>query len=105
FSTAPIYAQDAAPTITPASPSCAANPVTHPNDMETLRQQVQSLTDTVKALQQQVKDQQAALEKMNAGGTPLPSNAGETPSSSPASGPTGPPPFQTNDSSILASSS
>jgi hypothetical protein len=50
--------------------------LTQPNDIETLRQQVQSLTDTVKALQQQVKDQQTALEKMSAGGT-LASNAGE----------------------------
>jgi hypothetical protein len=102
FSTAPIYAQDAAPTITPAPPSVAANPVTQPNDMETLRQQVQSLSDTVKALQQQVKDQQTALEKMSAGGTPLPSNAGETPSASPASGATAPPLFPTNDSSVVA---
>ena len=71
--------------------------------METLRQQVQSLTDTVKALQQQVKDQQTALEKMSAGGTLLPSNAGETPSASPASGATAPPLFPTSDSSVVAS--
>ena len=103
FSTTAIYAQNAAPTTTPAPPSAAANPVSQPNDMETLRQQVQSLTDTVKALQQQVKDQQTALEKMSAGVTPLPSNAGETPSASPASGATAPPLFPTNDSSVVAS--
>ena len=103
FNTAPIYAQDAAPTTTPAPPTVAANPATQPNDMETLRQQVQSLTDTVKALQQQVKDQQTALEKMSGGRTPLPSNAGETPSASPASGATAPPLFPTNDSSVVAS--
>jgi hypothetical protein len=103
FSIAPIYAQDAAPMTTSPAPVVAANPVSQPNDMETLRQQVQSLTDTVKALQQQVKDQQAALEKMSAGGTPLPSNAGETPSASPASGASAPPLFPTEDTSVVAS--
>jgi hypothetical protein len=103
FSTAAIYAQDAAPTTNPVPPSAAPNRVSQPNDMETLRQQVQSLTDTVKALQQQVKDQQTALEKMSAGGTLLPSNAGETPSASPASGATAPPLFPTSDSSVVAS--
>ena len=40
---------------------------------------------------------------MSAGGSPLPSNAGETPSASPASGATAPPLFPTNDSSVVAS--
>src|SRR5437867_12862663 len=108
FSTAPICAQDAAPTITPASPSGAANPVTHPNDMETLRQQVQSLTDTVKALQQQVKDQQAAPEKANlAGESGLPANPEPSPiagaEESPAPAGSAPPRFPTEDTSVVTS--
>src|SRR5437879_13870044 len=35
------------------------------SDVAALRQQVEALTGTVKELQQQVKDQQAALEKAN----------------------------------------
>src|SRR5918911_994896 len=65
-SAATALAQTTAP---PASPAPTAN------DIESLRQQVQALTDTVKNLQQQVKDQQAALEKANiAGGPALPQN-------------------------------
>src|SRR3989442_13441519 len=47
------YAQDAASTP-------AASP-----DVENLRQQVQALTETVNALQQQMKGQQARIEKAN----------------------------------------
>ncbi len=50
------------------------SPTPSPNDIESLRQQVQALTETVKTLQQQVKDQQDALAKMNAGPTTLPTN-------------------------------
>src|SRR5438309_11637274 len=35
------------------------------SDVESLRQQVQALTETVKELQQQMKDQQAAIGKTN----------------------------------------
>ncbi len=51
------------------APAAAAPPVGLPavvaSDVEQLRQQVQMLTDTVKSLQQQVKDQQTVLEKAN----------------------------------------
>src|SRR6266702_557784 len=50
-----------APTVSSSTPATAA-------DVEALRQQVQSLTETARAFQQQVKDQQAALEKANLGG-------------------------------------
>src|SRR4051812_45153780 len=43
-------------------------------DVQTLRQEVQSLTETVKALQKQVEDQRAALEKANITGPVLPAN-------------------------------
>src|SRR5947207_3501972 len=46
------------------------------SDVAALRQQVDALTDTVKALQQQVKDQQAALEKANITGNQLPQSEG-----------------------------
>ena len=42
----------------------ASTPAASPN-LENLRQQLQALTETVKALQQQVKDQQVAIEKAN----------------------------------------
>src|SRR5690242_3688745 len=48
----------------------AASPAATAGDIESLRQQVQALTDTVKTLQQQVKDQQAALDKANISATP-----------------------------------
>jgi hypothetical protein len=73
-----------------------------------LRQQVQSLTDTVQALQQQVKDQQAALEKANlTGESGLPQNpepspiAGAEASPSPAASVASR--FPTEDTSVVAS--
>jgi len=75
--------------------------------MEALREQVQSLTETVKALQEQVKDQQAALEKANlTGESGLPQN----PEPSPlrrrgicrACG-NAPPRFPTEDTSVVSS--
>src|SRR5436853_1183952 len=53
----------------------ASTPVPSP-DVEELRQQVQALTETVKELKQQMKDQQAATGKAN----------GSPPSSSPQNG-------------------
>src|SRR5947199_7862367 len=62
-----------APTASNSTPATAA-------DMDALRQQVQSLTETVKTLQQQVKDQQAALEKANlTGKSGLPQNPEPSP--------------------------
>src|SRR5207244_3713949 len=70
---APVRTSSPAPTVSNATPATAA-------DVEVLRQQVQSLTETVKALQQQVKDQQAALEKANlAGESGLPQNPEPSP--------------------------
>ncbi len=51
----------------------ASTPAASP-DLENLRQQVQALTETVKALQQQVKDQQAAIEKANGNAGSPPQN-------------------------------
>src|ERR1044071_9998881 len=77
-------------------------------DVEALRQQIQSLTETVKALQQQVKDQQAALEKANiAGESGLPQNpeplplAGTERSPLPAASTS--PRFPTEDTSVVQS--
>ncbi|HET9418701.1 MAG TPA: hypothetical protein VFO30_05115, partial [Chthoniobacterales bacterium] len=47
------------------------------SDVESLRQQVQALTETVKTLQQQVQDQQARIDRMNE------ENAPEQPEPSP----------------------
>src|SRR5437899_12242046 len=55
---APVSSSSPAPTVANATPATAA-------DVDALRQQVQSLTETVKTLQQQVQDEQAALENAN----------------------------------------
>jgi hypothetical protein len=73
-------------------------------DVEALRQEVRALTDTVKSLQQQVKDQQAALEKANLTPAPqLPQNpvppAGAESSQAKA---TPPPLIPTEDTSVVA---
>src|SRR5213592_4378396 len=98
---APAASSLPAPTVSNATPATAA-------DVETLRQQVQSLTETVKALQQQVKDQQAALEKANlTGESGLPENPEPSPiagaEGSPAPGASAPPRFPTEDTSVVAS--
>ena len=77
-------------------------------DVEALRQQVQSLTDTVKALQQQVKDQQAALEKANlTGESGLPENPEPSPIAGTEQSPTpsgsAAPRFPTEDTSVVSS--
>src|SRR5438034_10484405 len=90
-----------APSVSNATPATAA-------DVEVMRQQVQSLTDTVKALQQQVKDQQAALEKANlTGESGLPQNPEPSPiagaEESPAPAGSAPPRFPTEDTSVVSS--
>src|SRR5437667_8249204 len=90
-------AQDAAST-PPASP-----------DMENLRQQMQALTETVKALQQQVKDQQTTIDRLsNNNGAPTESAepspiAAASPSPSPAA--SAAPHFATEDASVVSSTS
>src|SRR5215470_7164704 len=104
-----VYSQESAPlaSSSPAQIVSSKSPATAA-DVETLRQQVQSLTETVKALQQQVKDQQAALEKANlTAESGLPPNpepspiAGAQTSSSPAASVS--PRFPTEDTSVVAS--
>ena len=88
-----------------ASPSAAVAA-----DVETLRRQVLALTETVKTLQQQVKDQQSTMERMNPAAPSLPQNpeTGGTPSvastsSSPTPAATPPPLFPTTDTGVVAS--
>src|SRR6266705_4497668 len=83
----------------------ASTPVASP-DVESLRQQVQALTETVKELQQQMKDQQAAIEKAN-GTAPASS---PNPEGSPVAAATSPSPparvaahFATEDASVVSS--
>src|SRR5438477_2000630 len=96
---APVLTSAPAPTVSNATPARAA-------DVETLRQQVQSLTETVKTLQQQVKDQQTALEKANIAATPaLPQKNEEAQpaaSAAPAAKSTPPALIPTEDSSVVA---
>src|SRR5437667_11310946 len=97
----PASSSSPAPTASNATPATAA-------DVDALRQQVQSLTDTVKALQQQVKDQQAALEKANiTGESGLPQNPEPSPiagaENSPAPAGSTPPLFPTEDTSVVSS--
>src|SRR5258705_2472271 len=97
----PAASSSPAPTVSNATPATAA-------DMEALRGQVQSLVETVKALQQQVKDQQAALEKANlTGESGLPQNPEPSPiagaEESPAPAGSAPPRFPTEDTSVVSS--
>src|SRR6184192_1885970 len=79
------------------------------SDVESLRQQVQALTETVKELQQQVKGQQAATEKSNRSGPSSSPNPEESPvaaatSPSPAASPRSSH-FATEDASVVSSTS
>src|SRR6266566_3573863 len=98
---APVLTSSPAPTVSNATPATAA-------DVEALRQQVQSLTETVKTLQQQVQDQKAALEKANlTGESGLPQNPEPSPiaaaENSPVPGASAPPRFPTEDTSVVTS--
>jgi hypothetical protein len=98
------------PCLTGLSLAQEASPAASASDIGELRQQVQALTEVVKTLQQQVKDQQTALEQAT-GGSPLPQNpeppsltsASPAPAASPAK--SAPPLFPTSDNSVVASSS
>jgi hypothetical protein len=99
--TTPDPSSSPAPAVSNKSPATVA-------DVEALRQQVQSLTDTVTALQQQVKDQQAALEKANlTDESGLPQNPEPSPiagaEESPAPSGSAPPRFPTEDTSVVSS--
>jgi hypothetical protein len=86
-------------------PPAGATPATAA-DVEALRQQVQSLTTLVQTLQQQVKDQQAAMEKNNSTAPSLPQSSepqSADVSTPPAPTPSAPPLFPTTDSAVVAS--
>ena len=90
------------------SPPPAATTTASPNEVEQLRQEVRSLTDVVKTLQQQVKDQQAVIDKLNPASPPLPQNP--EPSATPAANAvaaSSPAPqlIPTEDASVVASAS
>jgi hypothetical protein len=87
------------------APSPNSIPTASP-DIENLRQQVQALTETVKTLQQQMKDQQAANKNANQS-APSPS---PNPEASPVAATTSPSPparaaahFATDDASVVSS--
>src|SRR5256714_874726 len=109
FSVGIASAQDMKPGVS-SSPAPTASNATAATaaDVDVLRQQVQSLTETVKALQQQVKDQQAALEKANlTGESGLPQNPEPSPiagaENSPAPAGSAPSRFPTEDTSVVSS--
>lgn len=86
-----------------------SSPASSP-DVENLRQQVQALTDTVKTLQQQLKDQQTTIERLNpqngtAAKSPEPSPAAEAQSPSPPPAPSAASHFATEDTSVVSSTS
>src|SRR5438445_11210191 len=84
----------------------ASTPAASP-DVENLRQQVKALTETVKSLQQQVKDQQTAIQKASGNAGSPPPNPEPSPiaaaANSPTPGPSAPARFQTEDTSVVAS--
>jgi hypothetical protein len=90
-----LHAQDAAST-----------PASSP-DMSELREQVKALTETVKTLQHQVKDQQTTIDKLNqpngaVAESPEPSPVAAA-SASPSPAAKAPAKFATEDSSVVAS--
>src|SRR6266480_1794004 len=109
FSIGIASAQDMTPGVSsPPAPTASNTTPATAADVDALRQQVQSLTETVKALQQQVQDQQAALEKANiTGESGLPQNPEPSPiagaENSPASGGSALPRFPTEDTSVVSS--
>ncbi len=94
----------------------ASTPSSSP-DMDELRQAVKTLTDTVKTLQQQMKEQQKTIDQFNQqngwaaenGGTPSVASTssegpdGAGPSSSPSPAATTPTKFPTEDASVVSS--
>jgi hypothetical protein len=87
---------------------CAQQPTAtvSPNEVDQLREEVRSLTGALKTLQQQVKDQQAVIDKLNPASLPLPQNpepsATPGPSVVAASSPA-PQLIPTEDASVVAS--
>jgi TolA-binding protein len=107
FSAATVFAQ-----VSTSNPNStqAGSP-----DVESLRQQVQALTETVKSLQQQLQDQQAKIDRMNQENAPAnaepspiagaatsaaPSPGAIAPATSPAASPGA---FPTTDTSVVTS--
>src|SRR5438132_8635604 len=90
--------QSLAQTATPTASATAS-------DVAALRQQVEALTGTVKELQQQVKDQQAALEKANIVQLPQgqgTSSVASAPLPTPLPGTSAQESFPTTDSSVVS---
>src|SRR6267378_2656163 len=86
----------------------ASTPASSP-DMNELREQVKALTDTVKTLQHQVKDQQTTIDKLNqpngaVAESPEPSPVAEASASpSPSAAAKAPGKFATEDASVVSS--
>jgi hypothetical protein len=100
---ASVFAQGAE---TPPSTAPAGSTPASAAEVEALRQQVQSLTELVKTLQQQVQEQQISREQNNSTVAALPQNpepqAADTSSSPPPSA-SAPPLFPTTDSAVVTS--
>lgn len=91
--------------------NAAFTPAASP-DIEALRQQVQALSGTVKTLQQQVKDQQITIDRLNEQNSSTQESAEPTPiagaAASPSPSPTtsvAPSRFPTEDASVASSTS
>src|SRR5947207_4819065 len=85
----------------------ASRPASSP-DMNELREQVKALTETVKTLQHQVKDQQTTIDKLNqpngaVAESPEPSAVAASASPSPSATAKAPGKFATEDSSVVGS--
>jgi hypothetical protein len=96
---APSPASSAAPAASKSAPPAAA-------DLEALRQQVQSLTETVKALQQQVTNQQSTIERMNQENAQVSQNPEPSPitaANSPAPAASASSRFPTEDAAVVSS--
>ncbi len=86
------------------SPTPLAKAIASPNEVEELRQEVRSLTGVVKTLQQQLKDQQVVIDKLNPASPPLSQNPEPiaTPTVNAAAASPAPQLIPTEDASVVA---
>jgi hypothetical protein len=87
------------------SPTPLAKTTASPNEVEKLRQEVRSLTGIVKTLQQQLKDQQVVIDKLNPASPQLPQNPepSATLTANAAAASPAPQLIPTEDASVVAS--
>ena len=99
-----LIAVSSAAMSTASAQEAASTPASSP-DLDELRQEVKALTDTVKTLQQQVKDQQSTINQLNNHNGAVAESPEPSPIAAASPSPTASAPekFATEDSSVVSS--